>query len=362
MSPYKVDLRSDTKSLPTAAMKQAMIEAELGDDMSGEDPTVNHLEAYVAEMFGKEAAVLACSGTQSNQMGVWAHTLRGDEILVEEKSHIGSWEAGGPAILSSAATRFIPGDQGRLDIPHLAGMLRADDQHLTPSRLLCIENTANAGGGISYSLEHLHRVTQWAGEQGLKVHMDGARFFNAVVSQGYQPAEACKYVDTISLCFSKGLGCPLGSILVGSREDILKARRARKIFGGALRQSGMIAAAALYAFENNIERLQEDHDNARIFAREISEIPGIKINLENVETNLVFFEIDRERGYASQLSAKLNDLGIGIGAMGSHRLRACFYIGITAEDALMAARGVAEAMEENLTELPVAANGPYARG
>ncbi|MCA9038858.1 MAG: aminotransferase class I/II-fold pyridoxal phosphate-dependent enzyme [Planctomycetaceae bacterium] len=362
MPSFKVDLRSDTKSLPTPAMKQAMVEAELGDDMTGDDPTVNKLEAFVAEMFGKEAAVFACSGTQSNQMGVWTHANRGDEMLVEEKSHIGSWEAGAQAIISSVSTRFITGDQGRLDVPHLQGMLRADDQHMTPTRLLCVENTANAGGGISYTLEHLHRVTKWGKDQGLKVHMDGARFFNAVVSQGYQPAEACKYIDTISLCFSKGLGCPMGSILVGSHEEIRKARRARKIMGGALRQSGMMAAAAHYALDHHVERLKEDHDNARLFADEISQIPGIKIDPTNVETNLAFFEIDPDRGYATQLSAKLTKLGIGIGAMGSYRLRACFYIGITADDALLAARQVAAAMETDLSGLPVAANGPYARG
>ncbi|MAT14271.1 MAG: low specificity L-threonine aldolase [Planctomyces sp.] len=362
MVAYAIDLRSDTKSLPTHAMKQAMMEAELGDDMTGEDPTVNRLEAHVAKMFGKEAAVLACSGTQSNQMGVWAHTQRGDEILLEEKSHIGSWEAGAPAILSGVTTRFIAGDQGKLDIPHLAGMLRADDQHLTPSRLLCIENTTNAGGGGCYTLEHLHRVCQWAREQGLKVHMDGARFFHAVIAQDYDPAEACRYIDTISLCFSKGLGCPLGSILVGSHADIQKARRARKIFGGALRQSGMFAAAAQYALDHHVERLQQDHRHARLFAEEIASIPGIVVDPEKVETNLVFFELERDRGYASQLSARLKELGIGIGAMGAQRLRACFYIGITAADVHQAARLVAEAMQDNLTELPVAANGPYARG
>ncbi|QDU79728.1 L-allo-threonine aldolase [Polystyrenella longa] len=362
MASYAVDLRSDTKSLPTSAMKQAMIEAELGDDMTGEDPTVNKLEAHVAQMFGKEAAVIACSGTQSNQMGVWAHTQRGDEIILEEKAHIGSWEAGAPAILSGVSTRFIAGDQGRIDVEDLAGMLRADDQHLTPSRLLCIENTTNAGGGISYSQEHLNRLGQWAHEQGLKVHMDGARFFNAVVSQGYSPADACQHIDTISLCFSKGLGCPIGSILVGSQSDIQKARRARKIFGGALRQAGMFAAAAQYALDHQIDRLQEDHDHARIFAEEVATVPGITVDVDQVETNLVFFDIDPKLGYASQLGARLSELGIGVGAMGSHRLRACFYIGISADDAREAARQVAVAMKEDLTNLPVAANGPYSRG
>lgn len=362
MTNMKIDLRSDTKTLPSEGMKQAIINAELGDDMGGEDPTVNQLEAMAAEMFGMEAAVYACSGTQSNQMGIWANCQRGDELIVEEKAHIGSWEAGGPALLSGVSTRFIPGDHGKLDVPHLKGMLRADDQHLCPTTLLCLENSANAGGGVAYDLDHLHRVGKWAHEQGLKVHVDGARFFNAAVAKGYTPAEACREVDTISICFSKGLGCPMGSILIGSQEAIAKGRRARKLFGGALRQSGMMAASAIYALENNIERLAEDHENAHLFATEIADIPGIRIDLSTVETNLVFFEIDEEVGYASQMEAKLKESGVGLGAMGGQRLRACFHLNITRDQAVQAAEAVKAAMKEDLHHFPALASGPYSRG
>jgi threonine aldolase len=357
-----IDLRSDTVTKPTPGMREAIATAEVGDDMIGEDPTVNHLEAMVAEMFEKEAAVFACSATQSNQMGVRTHCGLGDELLIDESGHIGIFEAGAPAALSGVTVRTIPGRSGMLDLADLEGKIRADNQHLCPTRLLCVENTTNVGGGRAYPLEQLDRVGQWAHQHGLKVHMDGARLFNAVVARQYSPAEATRHVDTVSICFSKGLGCPMGSILVGSADEIARARRARKLFGGALRQAGIVAAAAVYALENHVERLAEDHQHARLFAEAVSQIDGILIDPADVETNLVFFDIDPELGNAAQLANQLLQRGVRIGAMGAQRLRACTHLDVSRDDVLQAAALLSECVAEGFAEAVGSASGPYARG
>lgn len=356
-----IDMRSDTVTKPTQEMRRAMAEAEVGDDMVGEDPTVNRLEAMVAELLQKEAAVFACSGTQSNQMAVKTHCQPGDELLAEETSHVVNFEAGGPAALSGVMWRPIRGRGGLFDVDDLVGKVRADNQHLCRTRLLCIENTTNAGGGRAWPLEQVHRVCQWAHENGLKVHMDGARLFNAVVARGYSPAEVTRYCDTVSICFSKGLGCPMGSILVGSAEDIARARRVRKLLGGALRQAGIVAAAAIYALEHHVERLREDHDNAKAFAQEIAQIDGIRVDVDAVETNMVFFEVAPELGYASQLSAKLRTKGVLIGAVGPQRLRACTHLDVTREDVLTAAAAIRESVAEGFSDLPGSPTGPFAK-
>lgn len=357
-----IDLRSDTKTRPTPAMLQAMISAELGDDMNGEDPTVNRLEAMVCDMLGKEAAVFACSGTQSNQMGLRAHCLPGDELLIHELGHIAIFEGGAPAILSGVSCRTLTGERGMLTVEGLRGKIRANDQHLTRTRLLCVENTTNAGGGHYYPLDQLTDICHWAHENGLKTHMDGARIFNACVAGGYSMKEICAPLDTISICFSKGLGCPMGSILVGDQEAIMHARRSRKIFGGALRQAGIVAAACIYALENNIERLQEDHDNARFLAEQLAEIEGISINPENTETNLVFFDVHPELGNAMQLAAALKKEGVGIGAMGNSTLRACTHLDISRAQIEQVPAAVRAALQAGLDQYQGIATGPYARG
>lgn len=357
-----IDLFSDTKTKPTAGMRQAMMDAEVGDDMAGEDPTVNRLEATIAEMFGKEAAVYACSGTQSNQMGLRAHCLPGDELLIHESGHIANYEAGGPAVLSGISVRTLPGEWGMLDLPELKGRIRADDQHLCRTRLVCVENTTNSGGGRAYPLEQLQRVSGWARENGLKLHLDGARLFNAIVAAGYSPADVGNCVDTISICFSKGLGCPMGSVLLGSAEEVAVARRARKLFGGAMRQAGIVAATALYALEHHVDRLADDHANARLFAERIAEIDGISIDLDAVETNLVFFHVDPRLGDASQLSAALKARGVKIGAMGAQRLRACTHLDVSRDDVLRAAEALSECVTTDLQTAEPCPTGPYARG
>lgn len=359
--PLLYDLRSDTQTRPTSAMRAAIAAAEVGDDMNAEDPTVNRLEETMAALFGKEAAVLACSGTQSNQMGVRCHCQPGDELLIHELGHIANFEAGGPAVLSGVTCRLLPGAKGFLDLETLAGKVRADNQHLCRTRLVCVENTSNAAGGYAWPLEQLNEVGQWAHSQGLKVHMDGARVFNACVARGYSPAEMAEHVDTISICFSKGLGCPMGSILVGSTDEIARARRARKLFGGALRQAGIMAAACQYAIDNNIDRLADDHRHARTLAEGIAAIDGLQIDPAQVETNLVFFDVDPARGNASQFSAALRERGVGINAAGSHTLRACTHLDVTPDDVEATLGIMREAVAAGFDQLTGTATGPYAR-
>lgn len=362
MSGIIIDMRSDTVTKPTPGMRRAMAEAEVGDDMSGEDPTVNRLEAYMADLLGKEAAVYACSGTQSNQMGVRTHCVPGDELLIESSGHIANFEQGAAAALSGVTCRLVVGQDGILDLHDLEGKIRADNQHFCISKLVCLENTTNVGGGRVYPQENIDRIGQWAHAHGLKVHMDGARLFNAVIASGNSAAEICRHVDTVSVCFSKGLGCPMGSILVGSKADIAKARRVRKLFGGALRQAGVVAAAAIYAMEHHVERLQEDHDNARAFAEAISRIDGITLEPALVQTNLVFFSVDPELGTAAQLSAKLKLRGVKINATAPTRLRACTHLDVDREMVLHAAETIAATLEEGFAGAVGAEMGPYARG
>lgn len=358
----RIDLRSDTVTKPSAGMRQAIVNAEVGDDMSGEDPTVNRLEKTVAELLGKEAAVYNCSGTQSNQMAVRAHCQQGDEILIDESGHIVNYEAGGAAALSGVSARCIRGRGGMLDVEDLEGKVRPDNQHYCVTRLVCVENTTNHGGGRVWPLEQMARVGKWAHDHGLKVHVDGARLFNAVVANGYTAREFARHADTVSLCFSKGLGCPMGSILVGDAATMYRARRARKLFGGALRQAGMMAASALYALEHNIERMRDDHANAKAFATSIAQVDGIRLNVAEVESNLVFFEVDPKLGTSAQLSAKLLQRGVRINPSGPQRLRACTHLDVTLEEVMRAADIVRECVESGFASVngSAAASGAYA--
>ena len=350
-----IDLRSDTVTKPTAAMRQAIFEAEVGDDMSGEDPTVNRLERMVADMLGMEAAVYNCSGTQSNQMALRAHCQQGDEILIDESGHIVNYEQGAAASLSGVSARTLRGPFGIFDVEDLEGKVRPDNQHYCVTRLVCVENTTNHGGGRAWPLAKMARVGNWAHDNGLKVHVDGARLFNAAIAAGYGVKEFVRYADSVSICFSKGLGCPMGSILVGDAATIYRARRARKAFGGALRQAGMMAAAAIYALEHHVDRLQVDHDNARAFAEAISSIDGIRINVANVESNLVFFEVAPERGTSAQLTSRLLERGVKMNPSGPQRLRACTHLDVTRSDLIRAAETVRECMESGIAQ----ANGSH---
>ncbi len=357
-----IDMRSDTVTRPTPEMRQAIAAAEVGDDMSGEDPTVNRLEARMAEMLGKEAAVFACSATQANQMAVRTHCIPGDELLIESTGHIALFEAGGPAALSGVTCRLLNGQYGILDLIDFEGKIRADNQHFCRTRLVCLENTTNVGGGRVYPLENLTRIGQWARRHGLKVHLDGARLFNAVVASRVSAADICRAADTVTVCFSKGLGCPMGAVLAGTQEDMARARRVRKLFGGALRQAGIVAAAALYALDHHIERLETDHANARAFAAAIADIAGLTVDPPDVQTNLVFFNVARSLGNAAQLSAKLKQHHVLINASGPQRLRACTHLDVDRAAVLRAAQIVRESVAAGFADLPGSATGPYARG
>ena len=284
-----IDLRSDTVTRPTEGMRRAMLEAPVGDDVFGEDPTVNRLEEYVADLLGKEAALYAPSGTMTNQIGVQVITNRGEEVLLHEGSHIFVYEAGAPAMLSSVQLRTLSGEDGILDPETVRAAVRPRDVHFPRSSLLCLENTHNTAGGKVFPLEDFAAVAETAKEHGLKVHLDGARLFNAQAATGIPAREWCGHADTVSVCSSKGLGAPVGSLLAGDEETISEARRSRKAFGGGMRQAGIIAAASLYAFENNVERLSEDHERARNLAAGLREAG---YDAREPDTNLVLVAVD----------------------------------------------------------------------
>lgn len=327
-----IDLRSDTITRPSLEMRKAMFEAEVGDDVWGEDPTVNELEAKVANLLGKEAALFTTSATQANQISIKVHCSVGDELLINSSSHIGLYEAGGPAALSGVTVKKIDSPGGMLGLDDLEGKIQPDDPHYPHTSLVCLENTTNMGGGRAYDLEDMRSVSSWARSHDLKMHLDGARFFHATEAKGYSPAEVGELFDTVSLCFSKGLGCPMGAVLVGSKNDIHKARRARKMLGGGCRQIGFAAAACLYALENNISRLAEDHAKARDFAEGISDIEGVSLSMGMPETNLVFFDVSPSVACVKQLEKDLYQHGVNIFSSGPQRMRAVTHLDVTAED------------------------------
>ena len=294
-----IDLRSDTVTRPTEGMRRAMMEAPLGDDVFGEDPTVNRLEEYVADLLGKEAAMYAPSGTMTNQIGVHVNTNRAEEVLIHEGAHVFVYEGGAPALLSSVQLRTLSGEAGVLDPETVRAAIRPENVHFPRSRLLCLENTHNTAGGTVYPLKDFAAVAAVAREGGLKVHLDGARLFNAQAATGVPAREWCDHVDTVSVCSSKGLGAPVGSLLAGTAEAIHEARRARKAFGGGMRQAGVIAAASLYAFEHNQERLAEDHERARNLADRLREV-GYKV--DPPQTNLVLIEVEDPEGLLQALA------------------------------------------------------------
>ncbi len=338
-----------------------MADAEVGDDLMHEDPTVNGLEAMMAEMFGHEAAIFACSGTQSNQMGVRVHCVPGDELLINETGHIANFEVGAPAALSGVTVRTIVADDGKLDVSDLEGRVRVTDQHYSRTRLLCLENTTNIGGGRVYSMEHLRRVCDWGLSNGLKRHLDGARLFNAIVAGGYSTRDIGTCFDTISICFSKGLGCPMGSMLIGNKDDIVRARRIRKLFGGSLRQAGIVAAAAVYAMKHNVTRLQDDHDSAKQLAHGLHSIDGVSVDLEAVESNLVFFRLEAQLGTAVQFAAALREQGILILPMGGQRVRAVTHLDVSADDIVRTLSAVRSCVGTGFRDQATVGTGPYAK-
>ncbi len=324
-----IDLRSDTVTKPTPGMLSAMMSAEVGDDVYNEDPTVNRLQERVADLLGKEAGLYVPSGTMANQIALKLHTRPGDEVLCEATNHIHLWEAGAPAILSGITLRLLPGKRGVLDLDDFANVLKPENIHQPRTRLVALENTHNRGGGTIFPLANIERITNWARQHQLANHLDGARLFNASVATGISMAEWAKHFDTVSVCFSKGLGTPIGSVLVGSKEMMREALRVRKWLGGAMRQVGILAAACLYALDHHVERLADDHAHAKLLSDQIATLPGLSVDPTTVETNLVWIEVDPRLGSASQVSAKLRAEGVLISALDGQLMRACTHLDVS---------------------------------
>ena len=332
-----IDLRSDTVTKPTPGMIAAMMSADVGDDVYGEDPAVNELERRTAERLGLEAALFVPTGTMSNQIAVRVHCRPQDEILLESTAHIYLWEAGGPAALSGVTQRTIDGRFGILDVAQLEDQLHPDDMHSVRSRLVCLENTHNRGGGTVYPLEKVKAISAWARANGLAMHLDGARLWNAIVASGIPAKEWCRHFDTVSVCFSKGLGAPLGSALAGPKDLIAQARRVRKLFGGAMRQVGYMAAACQYAMDRHVERLAEDHENAKLVAAAVAERPGFTLLPPQVETNLVWFEVGAPWASARDVAIQLKEAGVLVAALGKRVVRAVTHLNVSRADCERAA-------------------------
>lgn len=330
---HTIDLRSDTVTKPTPAMRKAMLEAEVGDDVYGEDPTVNQLEVMVAEMLGKEAAVFVSSGTMGNLTSVLAHCGRGDEVILGDKCHIFRAEQGGMAAFGGIHPHTLPNQpDGTLDLGQVQDAIRGDNEHYPITRLLCLENTQNVCGGRVVPVAYMDEAGKLAHAHGLKLHVDGARLWNAAVALNLSPARLVQEADSISVCLSKGLGAPVGSVVAGSNEFTHKVRRARKAVGGGMRQAGVIAAAGIISITEMVERLADDHANAKTLAHGLGQLDGIEIDPAAVETNLVFFELRREDITSAQLVTALKAEGILLSASGGRRLRAVLHYEVSAQD------------------------------
>jgi threonine aldolase len=336
--PKVIDLRSDTVTKPTPAMRRAMAQADVGDDVFGEDPTVNRLQERAAELFGREAALFVPSGTMGNQIAIKVHTQPGDEVILEEASHIFNSEMAMMAAFSGVIPRPIPSERGWLRWEQIESAIRPNVYYYAQTRLICLENTHNFKGGSIYPLEWAREIIDKAHERGLKVHLDGARIFNAAVATGRSVKELTEGFDSVMFCLSKGLGAPVGSMLVGSAEFIEKARRVRKMLGGGMRQVGILAAAGLYALEHHIERLAEDHENAQILAQALKEIP--EVQLEPVETNIIIFELTKTP--AEKLITELKKRNILALAIGPRRVRLVTHLDVSRADVLRAACALQE--------------------
>lgn len=326
-----IDLRSDTLTKPTPAMREAMYRAEVGDDVYGEDVTVNLLEQRAAEIFGKEAALYVTSGTQGNLLALLSHCKRGDEIIMESESHIFMYEVGGISALGGMIPRLVPGIKGILSAASVEANIRGENIHYPPTGLICLENTHNRAGGTVYCMESTNAIAAVARKHNLPLHLDGARVFNAAVALGLDVATATASFDSVSVCLSKGLGAPVGSVLVGSRAFIDRARKYRKMVGGGMRQAGVIAAAALIAIEEMPKRLHEDHAHAALLAHGLVKL-GFAVDMTTVQTNIIITDTRPLALTAEEVVRLLKENGILVGAMGEYKVRFVTHFDVSRDD------------------------------
>ncbi len=325
-----IDLRSDTVTKPSKGMRQAMASAEVGDDVYGEDPTVNRLQTRVAELLGKEAALFVPSGVMANQLGIKVHTAPGDEVLVERQSHIFNYESGAPGLVCGVQLNVLDGERGLLTADEVEAAIRPGHYWEPRPALVCLENTVNKAGGVVYPLERLEAIAETAHARGLKAHLDGARLWNASAASGIAEEEYAAPFDAVWVALSKGLGAPVGSVLVGSEEDIRKARRYRKMLGGGMRQAGILAAAGLYAIEHHRPLLSEDHTRAKRLAEGIAALDAFALDPEKVETNIFMFDV--KKGGAQPVVDALAESGVLLSVFGPQTIRATTHRDVSEED------------------------------
>ncbi len=328
-----IDLRSDTVTLPSPQMREAIYHAQLGDDVFGEDPTVNNLEQMAADRVGKEAGLLVASGTMGNLVSIMAHCGRGDEVILGDQSHTFYYEAGGISAVGGIHPHTIPNQpDGTLRLDDVDAAVRPDNVHFPRTRLICLENTHNRCGGATLTPDYTNKVAGLAQRHGLALHLDGARAFNAAVALNVDVKDLTQGVNSVSLCLSKGLSAPVGSVVCGSKTFVAEARRIRKVLGGGMRQAGIIAAVGIVALEQMIDRIQEDHDNAARLAHGIAELQGLSIDLDGVQTNIVCFDVAGVTLTADEFLGKLAGAGVKMLCVGPGRIRAVTHYGITTDD------------------------------
>jgi threonine aldolase len=337
-----IDLRSDTVTRPSPEMRLAMANAEVNDDVIDVDPTCDRLQRVTAEILGKEAALFMPSGSMTNQVGVRIHCKPGDEFICEAGCHIYNYEQGAFAQLSGVVAKTVEGKAGVLHVDQLRGLVRPENDHLVRTRLVCLENTHNRGAGKIQPHENVVAICEWAHDSGLKTHLDGARLWNAAAATGIAEAQWTKEFDTVSVCFSKGLGAPVGSALAGPKDMIQEARRHRKLFGGAMRQAGIIAAGALYALQHNRKRLSDDHANAQIIAEAVRASDGLSLLFDEVETNIVIFRVEPKLGSAAEFVAELKSKNVLSLAIGPQQVRMVTHLDVTEPQCRQAAQTIRE--------------------
>jgi threonine aldolase len=347
MPKIDIDLYSDTQTRPTPGMRDAMAQAEVGDEQRDEDPSTNRLCDMVAEMLGKEAAVFMPSGTMCNQIAILVHCRPGDDIIADKTAHIINSEGGGPAVFSGTSIRPIDGVRGIFTAEQAEAAMRKPRRHAPRTRMIEIEQTANSGGGTIWPLETVRAVGKVAQDNGLIFHMDGARLPNAVVASGVAARDFAEPFDSLWIDLSKGLGCPIGAVLAGSKDFILQAWQWKQRMGGAMRQSGVIAAAGVYALENNIDRMADDHDNARMFAEGVTNLPGIAVDMDSVQTNMVFFDVSGTGMTAAEVHERLLKRGVRIGENDKYRMRVVTHLDVTRDQVASAAEALRDVVLEN---------------